>query len=303
MYAGFPIELVTFLRCPNDAGPLEVVSPAPTRHLANATLRCRSCTRQFPIEAGIVRLLDPSSLDRESGRERALRDEQADRFDPATEQTDWQQMEIEPTVEAVRVTAGTTLLEIGCGNGRYTVRLAPTARVMIAVDFSFSSLQTLAERIESGWNIGLVHADAAQAGFAAGHFDRALSTLVSNLPTAEHRKRMMRNTAAALRPHGRFVFSTHYYGLRSRLGRVARSGYYRERGIYRYLFSGREILRETQPHFRKVSYRPIQISLPFAGRLHLPTRTLSRATERIPFLNTFGELLLIEADGPLPYRL
>lgn len=298
MYTGFPTDMVTLLRCPNDASDLEVTEPTPASHLVSAKLRCHTCLRLFLVEDGIVRLLDATALDRESQHECMLRDEQSVRYDPSVEETNWHQMEIIPTIEALGTVADKSLLEIGCGTGRYTVRLAPQARTMIAADFSLSSLRTLAGRIKPVWHIGLVQTDATRLELAPGSFDCALSTLVSNLPTADHRRQMMERIAKAIRADGRFVFSTHYYGFRDRMFVAVRSGHYRKGGIYRYLFGRREILRETRPYFRDAKCRPIQIALPLTRHLRLPARTLSRAAERIPMLNAFGELLLVEASRP-----
>lgn len=77
MYAGFPIELISLMRCPDDAAELEAVSPRAVTHLMSATLRCSACRRQFPVEGGIVRLLDPALLDAESRHERTLRTSKA----------------------------------------------------------------------------------------------------------------------------------------------------------------------------------------------------------------------------------
>lgn len=299
MYAGYPIELVPLLRCPVDAAELEAITRTPTSHLKNAVLRCRKCSNRYPVEDGIVRFLSASALDAKSEHERTLRDRQSVLYDLASEESEQQQMEIVPTLEALRPLAGGDLLEIGCGTGRYTVRLAPLARITVAIDFSVSSLYTLATRLNPDWIVGLVHADATQINVAPMSFDRALSTLVSNLPTAKHRQRMMVNVARGLRKDGRFVFSTHYYDLRSRIRGMARSGYYRRGGIYRYLFERSEIVRETGPYFQEIACRPIQIALPLAARLRLPMVSLSRIAERIPLVRMLGELLLVTANRRL----
>lgn len=301
MYQGYPVELVPLLCCPLDNAELQAVAPSQTDpYLTQASLRCHQCGTHYPVEDGIVRLLDPAALDSESGHEHGIRDQQAVSYDPSTESSTWHRMEMLPTLAALEPLAGRTLLEMGCGNGRFTVRIAPIATVTIAVDFSLASLRTLARRLEPAWRIGLVQADATRISLRPGSFDRALSTLVSNLPTAEHRQRMLAIAASALRPDGRFVFSTHYHSLRSRLSRESRSRHYRAGGIYRYLFEPGEIIRETRPCFDRVACRPIQIAIPLAGRLGLPAVQLSRIAERLPLLRSLGELLLVEAEVPRP---
>ena len=172
------------------------------------------------------------------------------------------------------------------------------ARV-VAVDFSWDSLQNLAQRAQPDWELGLVWADCTRVHLEPGAFDLVASTLVSNLPTAQHRAAMMRVAAEALKPEGKFVFGTHHYGIRSRLRGEPRSGYYREAAIYRYLFSRKEIEAETRPFFGEVDSHPIRIAIPLAGRMHLPVVRISRMTERVPLINQFGELLLVTARRPI----
>ncbi|MBI3899873.1 MAG: methyltransferase domain-containing protein [Gammaproteobacteria bacterium] len=300
MYRGFPANLLSILRCPHDSGTLDVrdQSSTPSAYVRQAALRCGTCRRSYPIEEGIVRFLDPTSLDGESNNERTLREQGAPRYNADGELSAWQQMEIVPTLAALKPLKGSTMLELGAGTGRYTVRLAEQQAQVIAVDFSFASLQQLATRLQSDWNVGLVHADCTQFAVQPHSFDIVMSTLVSNLPTAQHRAAMMEVAAKALKPNGKFVFSTHYYGLGNRLRREPQSGHYREGGIYRYLFRRREILKETKRYFQTIWCQPIQIGIPLANRLRLPVVALSRAAQRIPLLNQFGELLLVVARPP-----
>jgi SAM-dependent methyltransferase len=301
MYRGFPAHLLPTIRCPRDGEPLDLQHDAPSRpdYVTCAALRCDTCCRSYPVEEGIVRLLDLASLDGESNHERTLRDSGALRFDAGDELTVWQQMEIVPMLDALSPLEGLTVLELGAGTGRYTVRIAEREAHVVAADFSFEALQQLALRLQPQWNVGLVHADCTQFVVQPHAFDIVTSTLVSNLPTAAHRAAMMKIAADALKPEGRFVFSTHHYGIRRRLRRAPQAGRYREGGIYRYLFRRREIVQETARHFRNITCQPIQVNLPLAVRLQLQALALSWSVHRVPLLNQFGELLLVVAR-PVP---
>jgi SAM-dependent methyltransferase len=300
MYRGFPLALIHTLRCPHDGGALAVQDEGalPAEHIVRATLRCALCDREYGIERGIVHLLDSVSLDPESSNERTRRDEGARGLDSSWEMTPWNEMEILPTMEASAPLAGACVLELGAGTGRHTVHMATRGASIVAVDFSLGSLENLAARIQPEWDIGLVHADCTQFAALPDAFDLVASTLVSNLPTAQHRAAMMRVAATACKPSGKFVFGTHHFGIRSRLLREPRSGYYREVPIYRYMFRRKEIEAETRAYFADVTCHPIRIAIPLAARMRLPVVKLSRLTERVPLINEFGELLLTTARHP-----
>lgn len=300
MYCGFPLKLISRLRCQHDSGVLVLRPEADVQpgYVRDAMLQCESCGRQYAIEDGIVHFLDPDSLDSESNNERLCRDMQAAGLDAASELTAWNRMEIEPTMAASEPLAGALVLELGAGTGRHTVHMARRGASIIAVDFSARSLEHLAARAQTGWDIGLVHADCTRLALAPREFDLVASTLVSNLPTVQHRAAMMRIAAAACSSAGKFVFGTHHYGIRSRFNRAPRSGHYPGAPIYRYLFRRGEIEAETRSYFTEITCHPIQIRIPLAERMRLPIVKLSRLTERVPLINELGELLLVIATRP-----
>jgi SAM-dependent methyltransferase len=299
---GFPCAHVSLLRCPHDAGALTVVGGRGQAgdRLTNGALRCNACRRDFPVSGGIVRLLEDDGQDAEGAHERGLRDAHAEaEYDHSRARPADNAMEIGPMLAALEVDRTSTVLELGCGTGRYTVLLAGDCAAVLAVDFSLESLRILARRLGPDAPVGLVLADITRLAVAGGGFDRCLSTLVSNLPTPAHRKAMYRLAAGALHPDGRFVFGTHHYGLLARWNRVPKVGRYSEGGIYREYFRPREVSREARAFFGTVRARPIQVGLPGARRLGLSPDVVSRLVERIPGLNTFGRLVLVAADGPL----
>lgn len=300
MYRGFPRNLVSALRCAHDDTELLLKDerPAASGHISEGALHCSACGRVYPIKQGIVRLLDAALLDEESNNERSRREQGAQRYDASWETTPWTQMEVVPTMAASEPLAAARVLELGAGTGRYTVLMAERRASVVAVDFSLASLEKLASRVRAGWEIGLVHADCTQLAVTPHSFDLVASTLVSNLPTLQHREAMMRVAAKAMKPTGKFVFSTHHYSLRSRLRGEPQSGYYPDAKIYRYLFSKKEIDAETRRYFADVASHPIQIAIPFLGRLGRPAVTVSRLAERVPAVNKLGTLLLVVAQRP-----
>ena len=297
MYSSFPIEQLAFLRCPQDGGRLEAAQAE--GRIADGRVRCRGCAAAFPIKEGILSLLDPARLHDECAHERALRDRHSHlEYAHAIGHPVDNAMEMPPTLASL-CPDGAMVLELGCGTGRYTTRLVERCRALVAMDFSLGSLALLAGLLPPDAAVGLVHADIGDFKAAPGVFDACLSTLVSNLPTAGHRTAMFRTVAHGLKAEGRFVFGVHFYNWRDRSGKVRQADRYSDGGIFRYRFQRREIVAEARRDFGRVSARPIKIYLPLAGRLGLPAAPISRCCERLPLLNGFGELLLVEAKRPI----
>jgi SAM-dependent methyltransferase len=306
MIQGFPCQLISELRCTHDGAPLQLDQKCQMSEdgafVRHGTLRCTDCSVTFSIDDGILNMLDADALDEESQHEKQLRNETArsqQATGPAWYENEQNLSEIIPTLEALSVNQGMTMLELGCGDGRYTVHLAGQCKWIVALDFSIESLRILAQRCKNLKNVALVLGDISSIKVCNAHFDRVFSTLASNLPTREHRQAMYHLATQALKPDGRFVFSTHHHGLRQRLSGEDKSGRYTHGGIYRYNFTVSECNAEVRPYFKFVVARPIQIHLPFARRLPLPIVVQSRFLERIPLLSYLGNLILCTAERPL----
>lgn len=303
--SGFPREFLSTLRCTADGGALQLAEDAaPTRSgaIAEGMAQCRVCGRQYAIEGGILNLLDAAALDEESRHEQRLRDLE---WGADTASQPWWEdahngMEMSPTMEALQLDGAQTLLELGCGDGRYTVVLARSCRTL-AVDFSLESLRTAARRLDGvAGRVGLVLGDVSTLKVAERAFDVVFSTLVSNLPSRQHRDALYALSRRALRPDGRFVFSAHHHGIHQRLSGEEKSGRYEEGGIYRYNLGMGECRAEVRPYFERVRVKPIQIYFPFGRRLHLPVARLSRLMEHVPLANRLGQLILCTARRPRP---
>ncbi len=304
MYSGFPIGQISLLRCPADgeaiALPAVDGNVVAGGRLATGELRCCKCHQTYQVIDGIVQFLDEDALDPESAHERYLRDERVEQeYVLATATSHINNDEMRLTLDALRQKKDGVLLELGCGTGRYTMPLIEMARTLLAIDFSRHGLLRLAERVPDSASLGLIHADISQLFLASGQFDGCLSTLVSNLPSSSQREAMFRLAAGALRDDGLFVFSTHHYSIRDRLDRVPQAGRYSEGGIYRYYFRKREILDECSAFFRRIRFRPVQLSLPIVSRLPWLAERVSRSLGWLPVLKDFGRLLLVEASHPV----
>lgn len=306
MDTGFPIPLISAFRCIDDGSALRLDRHSQLcenqRLVLEGALLCDACCRAFPIDNGILNLLDADVMDEESQRELTIRNERASKTarakGPAWYDNDYGRAELIPTLEALSAGPGKMVLELGCGDGRYTLILAEECSWVVAVDFSLESLRTLRQRLQNHQNIALVLSDITALKVRSATFDRVFSTLVSNLPSRAHRDAMYHLAAVALKPEGRFVFSTHYHGLWQRLSGESQSGRYKESGIYRYYFTLRECQTEAKSFFALVTARTIQFHLPFAGRLGLPLVKISRMLESFPLFNKLGHLILCIAEQP-----
>jgi SAM-dependent methyltransferase/uncharacterized protein YbaR (Trm112 family) len=300
MYTGFPSTLVPLLRCPLHDCELLLVPRDRVEvgdRLIRGELRCHDQGHEYRIREGILDLVNEVELDTESAYERRLRDDEAERYDRFTGSESHSAMEMLPMLSALAPLERQTVLELGCGTGRFTLKITPEVGAVLAVDFSLESLRVLASRLPDDAPVGLAHADVTKLAVAPAAFDRVLSTLVSNLPTPAHRAAMFRLAAHALRETGRGVFGAHHYRIRDRLAGERQAGRYNGDGIFRYLFRRAELLCEARSSFRQMAVRPIQIYLPLASRGG--ALSLSRLCERVPLLNLFGLLLLLETGQPI----
>jgi uncharacterized protein YbaR (Trm112 family) len=303
MYLGFPKDLLRLIRCPKDQFRLECLQDFENvEYINEGSLICTKCKRIYRIEEGIPLLLESQEIDDESRSELAIRDETSREVPPqfvGKKYTEYDCMEMEPTIGALDIESGQTLLEFGCGTGRYTLPLAEMGVSILAVDFSIESLRLLARRLPSGLPVGLVQGDVTNRCVVRGAFDRVLSTLVSNLPTREHRLSMLRVASEALKENGSFVFGTHHQNIVYRLLGLPPAGRYADCGIYRYFMQQEEIHREAAVYFRRISCRPIRVNIPLTKWTGLSASTISRIAERIPLLRQKGDLLLAKTREPI----
>ncbi len=292
----FPRSLVGNLCCLRDGTKLSIgrSDDSSTEPISQGLVICRSCHASFPIVDGILHLLGPESMDEESRHEAKWRDKQSVEMEARNE---WfenklaSRLEIPQHIAALKLDRQCVLLEIGCGRGRFTVRMREKCQAILAVDFSLASLEFLAKRLGPGSNVGLVWADATHLKLAGRSFDRAFAT--TPLDSREQRMAMHLAVSEALNDSGLFVFSTEHYDFRTRLLGNPRLMRYTPEGSLFQRMTQREVEREAGPFFSEVKSRPIQLFLPF-----LRSVPVSRAIERVPVLRMFANLLLVSASYP-----
>jgi SAM-dependent methyltransferase len=248
-------DLVALLACPVDlTSPLRLTAatmPAPER-IESGCLTCPTCGREYPIAEGIPRLLpDPGLLPpaeiREKESERALRDQQAGIYDRNRGLRLLSLAEIPATLRRLQPQRSDTVLEIGCGTGRFTRHLAARCRRVVAVDYSLESLRVARARVPQP-EVQFLQADASFLPLTGQTADRALSCqMLEHLPTPEARERALAGIARALQPGGRLVVSAYWYSPFARwFG--DREGHHSD-AIYYYRFDRREFQALLNPWF------------------------------------------------------
>jgi len=155
----FPRALLPFLRCSLDAGQLKVSGEARSGSVGiiEAALQCCTCSAKYSIQDGIARLMI-QGVSAEEEHEMALRDREYAgpgpvQFVPPSE--GWRsefsdRLEIPSHLAALAPLFGSLVLELGCGDGRFTILMAQLGARIIAVDFSINGLRKVASRLPLG---------------------------------------------------------------------------------------------------------------------------------------------------------
>jgi SAM-dependent methyltransferase len=279
-------ELLPLLRCVRDAGQLV--------QSTDREVKCSGCGATFAVRGDVLDLLVPSS-EGESAFERGVRNQEAriSRGHPAYRNSWDDDLESETTMRALGELKGLTVLELGCGPGFYTRRLAAAGARVIALDFSEEALKINAANLPAGAQVALVLADVSTAKVAPKSVDLAVSTLYSNLPTGELRRAANRLAHEALGDTGRYFVSAHHHHLR-RFGKP-KSGRYEGSAIFFQGFTAADLRGELEETFSRARTWPICVWVPWASRLIEARASLSRLAEMIPGLNKLGLILLAEA--------
>jgi SAM-dependent methyltransferase len=304
----FPRDMLHLLRCINDAGELTLIKEplGDADGVLDAVLRCKACGSEFRIEDGIARLL-PDQLTEEDKHEMSIRDTidydctNPGSFVPPAE--GWRsllsdRLEVPAHLDALQTLPSNTVLELACGDGRFTSLIAKTGAKVLAVDFSINALRLLAWRLPAGAKVGRVHADINQLHLASRAFDRALT--LTPLDSRDERMNMYRTIAHALKDDGRYVGSFEHDDLHRRLLGLPLMRRYSKDGILIEHLTTKTMDLEAAPYFSKLRVRPIRPRVPFA--LKLPpglALPLLRLVAALPLARHFGELLLLTAQDPV----
>lgn len=325
--AGFPRKFLPLLRCVKDAGQVSVCNEVRSddASITDGTLRCADCNHEYQIENGIVRLMT-ETLTRETEHEIALKDREyeamPETFVPPS--SGWRsefadRIEIPPHFKALGPLAGRRVLELACGDGRFTLLMAQLGAEVLAIDFCIEGLRKLNSNLLSGvaptsykvspqcvsgslvGRVGLVQADASNFHVAPSSFDRALSA--SPLDTRDERMKMYRAISEALTDDGRYVGGVEYDDFYRRLFGMPLVRRYTPGGVLIEHLDVPSMRREAAPYFGRMRFRTIRAHVPMVKNQlvkRLPDLAvfLSLIVCALPGLKHLGELLLLSAERP-----
>jgi ubiquinone/menaquinone biosynthesis C-methylase UbiE/uncharacterized protein YbaR (Trm112 family) len=304
----FPKDMVSILRCNEDAGEFAIVKEDRVLGdgIIDARLRCNICGSEFPIEDGIVRLL-PHQLSPEDQHEMIIRDSiDYDCTNPGffiSPAEGWRsvlsdKLEVPAHLKELRVSQSNTVLELACGDGRFTSLIAESGPRVLAVDFSINALRLLAHRLPAGARVGRVHADINHLHCASRSFDRAIS--LTPLDSRDERMAMYRMVAHSLTDDGRYVASVEHDDLNRRLLGLPQVRRYSRDGILIEHLTKKALRREVAPYFAKLRIRPIRPRVLLVTKLpRLFALAVLRTVAALPLVRQFGELLLLTAQRPV----
>ncbi len=320
----FPDKFLPLLRCSSDGGPLSP-SEICRGHIGiiQARLECSECGLTYRIEDGIARMLLEDALSPEDRHEIAIRDVEYSRTDGEAfvpPEASWRSelndlIEIPPHLDAVAPLQNQRVLELGCGDGRFTMLMAQLGGQIMAADFSLNALRRMAAWLPSGTPptsyrarairqgdlrpyIALVQADASRFCVQPQAFDRALSA--TPLDSREQRMGMFRTIADALTDAGRYVGSFEHDDFIRRLLGLPLARRYERGGIFIEHFDRSSIKREITPYFLSLSTRCIRPRIPFVSRLPKSLAAgLLGLISLTPGLGQLGEIVLVSAERPV----
>ena len=220
-----------------------------------ASAQCLKCGKVYESKNGVL-CFDPDSggspEDALKSAEQKVRDDQASKYDKlmkASPHNFFEQKNIEGRL-AGRHYHNT--VEVGCGTGRYTSRLANCADRVVAVDRSLMSLYLNQIKLkERGLldKVLLIQADATQLPLAQGAFDFGFSAQVlEHLPSADHRKRMIESIARSLLKDAQLLMTVYEWS-RLGFGWRKKEGFHRG-GIYYFRFTKSDLEEVLAPHFK-----------------------------------------------------
>lgn len=107
-------------------------------------------------------------------------------------------------IDAITPLSGKTILEIGCGTGNYTRRLAKVAKKIEAIDPNKESVQQAAENTPA--NVKFSVGDANSLDFESGNFDLVIFTLSFHHIPEEDMELAIKEASRVLKNDGHVIF-------------------------------------------------------------------------------------------------
>lgn len=177
------VELLRLLACPECRGQLDLHATATSENLINeGLLRCSNCGAEYPILRGIPRFVPDAAYARSFSFE--WRRWRRTQFDTAANQPSLTTF-VASTGRHPADLKGKTLLDAGCGSGRYMDLLAREGAEVIGIDLSLA-IEVAQENLSHFSNCHFVQADLTQPPFRPEVFDFVYSIGVLHHTPSTH---------------------------------------------------------------------------------------------------------------------
>jgi SAM-dependent methyltransferase len=288
------VNLLSRLCCPNDYGQLVLRNTGSgPGYPTDGELQCSVCSRAYPIEAGIPRFLTEQRNELCPLQESEMRlRNQAYRAGNSRRLDAWHAPELDAVRAALGDCRGLSLLDAGCGVGNFT-RIFKNAENYLGVDLSWEGLVHF-QRPSCG-TVGLVQGDVTRMPVRGHVFDVALSCQVlSHIPTADLRSRLLDELARVLKPDGRLILTAMHYNFRYRRKLIPQEA--EENGSFYHRFEVPELRELLSERFTIHSLHGYWIYLPKTYRLFMALGSWraywDRIWRKLPLSLTYGKYLL-----------
>jgi len=177
------VELLGFLACPDCHGKLDLRATATADNQVNeGALRCPGCEAQYPIRQGIPRFVPDAAYAKSFSFE--WRRWRRTQFDTASHQPSLKSF-VASTGRRPADLAGKTVLEAGCGTGRFMDPLARAGAEVIGIDLS-QAIEVAQENLGHLPNCHFVQGDLTHPPFQPETFDFVYSIGVLHHTPSTH---------------------------------------------------------------------------------------------------------------------
>jgi SAM-dependent methyltransferase len=183
---GMNPELIALLRCPRCAGSLATSA-------VGGALACAGCGGAFPVVRGVPRLAGEGYV--------ASFGRQWNRYDVARDEEDLAVFRVKTGLDPAEL-AGRTVLDAGCGGGRYARLLARSGATVLGLDLS-DAVDKAAALVAGLPNAGIVQADLLDPPLAESAFDVVFS--IGVLHHSPDPRRAFAAIARRVKPGGRLA--------------------------------------------------------------------------------------------------
>jgi SAM-dependent methyltransferase len=170
----------------------------------------------------------------------------------------------------VSVGADDVAVEIGCGVGRMTARLADLARTVIATDVSAEMIAHARRNLVHRTNVALLVVPGdGSLPLRTATVDVVFSYIVlQHVPTAQAQLRYLQESVRVLRPGGRLAIQVRGYGLATRVHEWAGYAAHQLRGHHTLSRAWRGA-RVPRLQLLSLAARDVTVELRLGGRRHV----------------------------------